>query len=76
LNTSCFACRSNKCAILLEQKACCDGCRFFKTKVRAAADREYALTLIAAKPAEQQAYIADKYYYGTMPWKDGEGDDC
>jgi hypothetical protein len=75
MNTSCFACRGSKCRILLSEHAHCEGCRFFKSKTQAVADREHALDLIAAKPPEQQQYIADKYFYGKMPWKDGDGYD-
>jgi len=71
VNTSCFACRGGECSILLPKKASCEGCRFFKTKRRAKAGRKHAQRLIAAKPAEQQRYIAEKYYGGTMPWKEG-----
>jgi len=76
MNTSCFACRGDECIALKPTKACCEGCRFFKTMRRARIGRKRARALIAAKPPEQQKYIADKYYQGAMPWrKDGEKHD-
>ena len=70
MNKFCFANHGGKCAALEPQKGCCRGCRFFKSKARAEADRAHALELIADKPADQQEYIAEKYYCGTMPWKE------
>ena len=75
MNTSCFACGDGECTILLPKKACCEGCRFYKTKRRARDDRKRARRLIAAKPPEEQAYLAAKYYQGAMPWKEGKHHD-
>jgi len=77
MNTNCFACRGGECIALKPTRACCDGCRFFKTKRRATTDRKRAKALIAAKPLADQKYIAGKYYQGTMPWrKEAPRRDC
>ena len=71
MNRFCFANQGGKCAALTQEDARCRGCRFFKSKARAEADRTHALKLIADKPPAQQQYIADKYYGGAMPWMEG-----
>ena len=68
MNRFCFANHGGECAALIPEKACCRGCGFFKSKARAEADRKHALELIAAKPFEEQEYIAGTYYGGRMPW--------
>ena len=78
MNTSCFACKGGEC-IALDPAPCFykrpRPCRFFKTQAQADAGIEHALALIAAKPTDQQKAIADLYYGGTMPWKDGDSSD-
>ena len=75
MNASCFACHSGCCIALKPNCATCEGCRFYKTKRRARDDRKRARRLIAAKPPEEQAYIAAKYYQGATPWKEGKHHD-
>jgi len=76
MNTFCFACKGDQC-IALDNPPCASEqlqpCPFFKTQAQFDADREHAMELIAAKTDEEQSYIADKYYQGRMPWKDGDG---
>jgi hypothetical protein len=74
VNTSCFACKGGKCVALAP--APCRykrprPCPFFKTQARIDREQRWICEQHAAKPAERQRYIADKYYDGTMPWMEG-----
>jgi len=71
----CFANHGGECAALHPKQVRCKGCRFYKTRSKAEADIKHALALIAARPPEEQAYIAAKYYQGAMPWKEGKHHD-
>ena len=74
MNTSCFACKGGEC-IALDPAPCFytkpRPCLFFKTRRQQEAALQIVNDAIAAKPAEQQQYIAGKYYGGAMPWKEG-----
>ena len=53
----CFVCASKTCS-------------FYKTPQRDLADIKKAYARIASLPDYEQDAISDKYYYGSMPWKD------
>jgi hypothetical protein len=65
--TGCFAYRSGECMAI--EPARCSGCRFYKTRAQNEAAQSRVYTLIAAKPMEEQRYLADRYYQRKMPWK-------
>jgi len=73
MNISCFACVAGEC-LALDPAPCLykrpRPCPFFKTRARIDREQQWIYAQHAAKPAEQQRYIADKYYNGTMPWKE------
>ena len=78
MNTSCFACKSGECIALDTAPCACKRprpCPFFKTQAQIDREQQWIYARHAAKPADLQRAIADKYYGGTMPWKDGERHD-
>jgi predicted Zn-ribbon and HTH transcriptional regulator len=71
--TGCFAYRSGDCMAI--EPARCEGCRFYKTRAQNEAAQRRCNEIIAAKPIEEQRYLADKYHQRKMPWKGVAGHD-
>lgn len=70
MSERCFALRVNgKCSA---QKGGCTGragCAFFKTVRQLKEEQRRVNARLSGLPLEEQLYIADKYFGGTMPWR-------
>jgi hypothetical protein len=69
MKTDCFAWHRNKCLALNPDHAHCEGCLFYKSRAQNDAEQARVYEIIAAKPIEEQRYLADRYHQHKMPWK-------
>lgn len=76
MSEKCFGMSEDgKCDVLREKECPGNGrCAFYKSQPRFQRDQELANTHLSALTPIEQAYIAEKYYDGDMPWKGGNGE--
>lgn len=73
MDERCFALGSARvCRILTVYECKGEECPFFKTKSKFDSKQRLANIRLRRLPQEQQTHIADKYYSGQMPWKEGK----
>ena len=66
----CFALKKNgECRALNSHRNCGELCVFFKTTEQQNEGIRRAYLRLSTLPTEQQLYIADTYYKGSMPWR-------
>lgn len=63
----CFAMKAGEC-IALNDDSVCENCPFYKGKKENKSDCEAVYEHLRSLPAEQQIYIAAKYYKKKIPW--------
>ncbi len=72
MDNHCFANTNNKCQILKVDK--CTGystCPFYKTEEDRKSSIKKAFRRLASLDELKQNIIADQYYNGKFPWKEG-----
>ena len=63
----------NGCSALIVYKCPGRKCAFFRTPAQARASLRRANARLASLDRTSQEYIAEKYYDGRMPWREGKG---
>jgi len=63
--------KDNGCKKLTVQYCIGAACSFAQTKAQARASLKKANVRLASLDKDEQKYIADKYYFGKMPWLKG-----
>ncbi len=69
----CFGFRNYKCQVLYNDacKGCDNKCKFYATDAQMVEARHQANCHISTLWPTKQVDIADKYYGGKMPWRNG-----
>lgn len=68
MNQGCAGLKDGKCTWLRGGKCGNGTCSFYQTKEQAETSRKKWNNRLAGLVQSQQAYIADKYHGGKMPW--------
>ena len=72
-NPNCAFLKGGTCRVLINPKPCGVACAFYKTWVELAESNARSAARLRGLEPYEQLVIAEKYYGGDMPWREGGG---